>query len=83
MYTYVYVVKVRVGSNAHVCLRRAVLLFNLHVCLYKFHCSSLSDLENWNGTDRFHFNAIVTEQDLVEVIFIFYLHDMLYFIRLL
>ncbi|XP_065885422.1 uncharacterized protein [Dysidea avara] len=24
------------------------------------------DLENWNGTDRFHFNAIVSDQDLVE-----------------
>ncbi|CAF0962663.1 unnamed protein product [Didymodactylos carnosus] len=24
------------------------------------------DLENWNGTDRFHFDAIVTDQDLVE-----------------
>ena len=28
---------------------------------------SCTDLENWNGTDRFHFNAIVTDQDLVEV----------------
>ena len=27
----------------------------------------LADLENWNGTDRFHFNAIVPDQDLVEV----------------
>ena len=26
-----------------------------------------SDLENWNGTDRLHFNAIVADQDLVEV----------------
>ena len=26
-----------------------------------------SDLENWNGTDRLHFNAIVPDQDLVEV----------------
>lgn len=25
------------------------------------------DLENWNGTDRHHFNAIVSDQDLVEV----------------
>ena len=25
-------------------------------------------MENWNGTDRFHFNAIVSPQDLVEVI---------------
>ena len=25
------------------------------------------DLENWNGTDRHHFNAIVPDQDLVEV----------------
>ena len=25
------------------------------------------DLENWNGTDRFHFNAIVSDQDLIEV----------------
>ena len=24
------------------------------------------DLENWNGTDRIHFNAIVSDQDLVE-----------------
>ena len=24
------------------------------------------DLENWNGTDRFHFDAIVNDQDLVE-----------------
>jgi beta-D-xylosidase 4 len=24
------------------------------------------DLENWNGTDRHHFNAIVSDQDLVE-----------------
>ncbi|XP_065885783.1 uncharacterized protein [Dysidea avara] len=24
------------------------------------------DLENWNGTDRVHFNAIVSDQDLVE-----------------
>ncbi|CAF1191103.1 unnamed protein product [Adineta ricciae] len=24
------------------------------------------DLENWNGTDRFHFNAIISDQDLVE-----------------
>ncbi len=24
------------------------------------------DLENWNGTDRNHFNAIVSDQDLVE-----------------
>ncbi|XP_064404909.1 uncharacterized protein LOC135350121 [Halichondria panicea] len=27
------------------------------------------DLENWNGTDRHHFNAIVTDQDLVETYF--------------
>ena len=27
-----------------------------------------ADLENWNGTDRFHFNAIVSDQDLVEVL---------------
>ena len=27
-----------------------------------------TDLENWNGTDRHHFNAIVSDQDLVEVI---------------
>ncbi len=27
-----------------------------------------TDLENWNGTDRHHFNAIVTDQDLVEVL---------------
>lgn len=26
------------------------------------------DLENWNGTDRHYFNAIVPDQDLVEVI---------------
>ena len=26
------------------------------------------DLENWNGTDRHHFNAVVSDQDLVEVI---------------
>ena len=26
-----------------------------------------ADLENWNGTDRHHFNAIVSDQDLVEV----------------
>ena len=26
-----------------------------------------ADLENWNGTDRFHFNAIVSDQDLIEV----------------
>ena len=25
------------------------------------------DLENWNGTDRFHFNAIVSDQDFAEV----------------
>ena len=25
------------------------------------------DLENWNGTDRHYFNAIVPDQDLVEV----------------
>ena len=24
------------------------------------------DLENWNGTDRFHFNAIISDQDIVE-----------------
>lgn len=24
------------------------------------------DLENWNGTDRHHFNAIVSDQDLIE-----------------
>jgi beta-D-xylosidase 4 len=24
------------------------------------------DLERWNGTDRFHFNAIVSDQDIVE-----------------
>jgi len=24
------------------------------------------DLEKWNGTDRFHFNAIVSDQDIVE-----------------
>lgn len=24
------------------------------------------DLELWNGTDRFHFNAIITDQDIVE-----------------
>ncbi|UJR16933.1 hypothetical protein I4U23_003831 [Adineta vaga] len=24
------------------------------------------DLENWNGTDRFHFDAIISDQDLVE-----------------
>ena len=26
-----------------------------------------ADLENWNGTDRFHFNAIVSDQDFAEV----------------
>ena len=32
-------------------------------------CSNLVtvDLENWNGTDRHYFNAIVPDQDLVEV----------------
>ena len=29
---------------------------------------NFADLENWNGTDRHHFNAIVADQDLVEVI---------------
>ena len=29
--------------------------------------SPFADLENWNGTDRHHFNAIVADQDLVEV----------------
>lgn len=24
------------------------------------------DLERWNGTDRFHFNAIISDQDIVE-----------------
>ncbi|CAF4437854.1 unnamed protein product, partial [Rotaria magnacalcarata] len=24
------------------------------------------DLENWNGTDRFHFDARVSDQDLIE-----------------
>jgi beta-D-xylosidase 4 len=24
------------------------------------------DLENWGGTDRFHFNAVVSDQDLIE-----------------
>jgi beta-D-xylosidase 4 len=28
---------------------------------------SAYDLENWNGTDRFHFNAIVSDQDFAEV----------------
>jgi Glycosyl hydrolase family 3 N terminal domain len=26
------------------------------------------DLENWNGTDRFHFNAVVSQQDLADTI---------------
>ena len=30
-------------------------------------CARFPDLENWNGTDRHHFNAIVPDQDLVEV----------------
>lgn len=29
---------------------------------------SYTDFENWNGMDRFHFNANITDQDLVEVI---------------
>jgi hypothetical protein len=32
------------------------------------------DLENWNGTDRHHFNAIVPDQDLVEVAISLWLH---------
>ena len=32
---------------------------------------SHTDLENWNGTDRFHFNAIVADQDLIEVWYTF------------
>ena len=31
--------------------------------LHSFH----ADLENWNGTDRYHFNAIVSDQDFAEV----------------
>ena len=27
----------------------------------------VTDMEDWNGTDRHHFNAIVSPQDLVEV----------------
>ena len=40
--------------------------YNANICLtsYTFY---LKDLENWNGTDRFHFNAVVSDQDLVEV----------------
>ncbi|CAI8041647.1 Probable beta-D-xylosidase 2, partial [Geodia barretti] len=30
---------------------------------------SAYDLENWNGTDRFHFNAIVSDQDFAETYF--------------
>ena len=26
-----------------------------------------TDLENYNGTDRHHFNAVTSDQDLVEV----------------
>ena len=26
-----------------------------------------TDLENWNGTDRHHFNAIVSDQDLIGI----------------
>ena len=29
------------------------------------------DLENWNGTDRHHFNAVVSDQDLVEVYIVY------------
>lgn len=32
---------------------------------------SVTDLENWNGTDRHHFNAIVSDQDLIEVVWHF------------
>ena len=38
--------------------------------LYEQLCSPLSlaayNLENWNGTDRHHFDAIVTAQDLAD-----------------
>jgi beta-glucosidase-like glycosyl hydrolase len=30
---------------------------------------SAYDLENWNGTDRYHFNAIVSDQDFAETYF--------------
>ena len=28
-----------------------------------------ADLENWNGTDRHHFDAKVSDQDLMEVLY--------------
>ena len=35
--------------------------------MYVVHYLVTADLENWNGTDRHYFNAIVPDQDLVEV----------------
>ena len=34
-----------------------------------------TDFENWNGMDRFHFDANITDQDLVEVIRYFMLTE--------
>ena len=53
------------------------LIFNLlltyFLCVFEYDLTQLTssiftlDLDDWNGTDRFHFNAIISPQDLVEV----------------
>ena len=40
----------------------------LHMPCFAQSNESYTDFENWNGMDRFHFNANITDQDLVEVI---------------
>ena len=40
----------------------------LHVHVMSTIVANCTDLENWNGTDRHHFNAIVADQDLIEVL---------------
>ena len=47
----------------HVCIEQT-----LHVHVMSTIVANCTDLENWNGTDRHHFNAIVADQDLIEVL---------------
>ena len=54
-YVYAYVTGFQQGTDARYLKAAANCK---HYAVY--------DLENWNGTDRFHFNAKISDQDIVE-----------------
>ena len=52
------------SEHAYIYTLKNLITFTDFVTLFFFY---FLDLENWNGTDRHHFNAIVSDQDFVEV----------------